>query len=215
MRVRIGVNDPVVIKLENCSEEDESQRRAQICPGPWQQHGGDHEDQRVEKIQRAFDTARQVDDQCHHGQIGEHLQQPLQAMFGPDRNQKQEKQREHEPQHHPRQKGHDRHRAGREADDGQLNGKQDQQDQDANLHQPCQPVSLIGDGMHGVRRSSLAVRRSNSKRRLFYPANFEIMANSGMYREITMPPMEMPNMPMMTGSSMANMSLVAASTSSS
>ena len=49
----------------------------------------------------------------------------------------------------------------------------------------------------------------------FYPASFAIMANSGMYSEITIPPILTPSRPMMAGSSMASMSLVAASTSSS
>ncbi len=133
---------------------------------------------------------------------------------------------------------------GREPDDGKLDGEQDHQDQDANLHQPGQPVSLIGDGVHEFGRWSLVVcRRSsvvqgsspvagdfavsrqreplcqrlatNDQRLLFYPASFPIMANNGMYSEITMPPMLTPRTPMMTGSSMANMSFVAESTSSS
>ena len=60
----------------------------------------------------------------------------------------------------------------------------------------------------------------NSQRRtassvFSYPASFEIIENNGRYSEITMPPMVMPRMPMMIGSSIASMSLVAASTSSS
>ncbi len=59
------------------------------------------------------------------------------------------------------------------------------------------------------------VARSSPLAAFSYPASFEIMANSGMYSEMTMPPMVTPRQPMMAGSSMANMSLVAASTSSS
>src|SRR5208283_837505 len=160
-----------------------------------------------------------MDHQRDHGQIGEHLQNGLQAVFPPHRNQKKEKQREHEPQHHSGEKGHYGQRAGGEANDGEFDGQQHHQDQDANLHQPGQPVPLIGDVGHElgfvVRRSPGEPRIANSERRFLYPASFEIIANNGMYREITMPPMVMPRQPMMTGSSMASMSLVAASTSSS
>ncbi len=65
-----------------------------------------------------------MDDQRDHGQIGEHLQNGLQAVFAPDGNQKKEEQREHEPQHHPGEKGQDGQRVGSEADDGQFNGEQ-------------------------------------------------------------------------------------------
>ena len=143
---------PVVIEFEDGSEQDESQGRAQISPGPRQQHAGDNDDQGVEKIQRAVDAAGDMDDQRDHGQIGEHLQNGLQAVFAPDRNQKKEKQRKHEPQHHPGEKGQDGQRAGSEADDGEFDGEQNQQDQDANLDQPGQPVPLIGDGVHEFSR---------------------------------------------------------------
>ena len=56
---------------------------------------------------------------------------------------------------------------------------------------------------------------THDQRLFFYPDSFAIIENNGMYREITMPPMLTPSRPMMTGSSMASMSLVAASTSSS
>ena len=138
----------VVVEFEDGSEEDESEGCAQISPGPRQQHASDHDDQGVEEIERAVDAAGDMDDQRDHGQIGEHLQNGLQAVFAPDRNQKKEKQREHEPQHHPGEKGQDGQRAGSEADDGEFDGEQDHQDQDANLHQPGQPVPLIGDGVH-------------------------------------------------------------------
>ena len=148
MRGRIRGNDQVVIEFEDGSEQDERQGRAQVPPGPRQKHAGDHDDQRVEKIQRTVDAAGEVDDQRDHREIGEHLQHGLQAVFVPDRDQEQEEQREHEPQHHPGEEGQDRQRAGREADDGEFDGEQNHQDQDANLHQPGQPVPLIGDGMH-------------------------------------------------------------------
>gem|GEM_PF-5590291 len=89
-----------------------------------------------------------MDDQRDHGQIGQNLKDGLQTVFTPHRNQEKKKQREHEPQHHPGEKGQDGQRAGSEADDGELNGEQDHQDQDTNLHQPGQPVPLIGDGVH-------------------------------------------------------------------
>src|SRR5208337_3208460 len=57
-------------------------------------------------------------------------------------------QREHEPEHHPDEEGQDGQRAGRKPDDGEFDGEQNQQDQDANLDQPGQPVSLIGDEGH-------------------------------------------------------------------
>jgi hypothetical protein len=78
MGSRIGGNHEVVIEFENGSEENESQGRAQVSPGPRQQHAGDHDDQGVEEIQRAVDAAGEVDDQRDHGQIGEHLQNGLQ-----------------------------------------------------------------------------------------------------------------------------------------
>src|SRR5260370_4045901 len=175
-----------------------------------------------------------MDDQRDHGQIGEHLENGLQAVLAPDRNQKKEKQREQEPQDHPGKKGHDGQRAGSEADDSEFDGEQDHQDQDANLHQPGQPISLIGDGVHRFGRWSMVVRGSslvpdsrwrwgccaqrpatNDRRPFFYPASFPIIVNNGMYKEITMPPMLTPRRPIMTGSSMASMSLVAESTSSS
>ena len=158
MRAGIRGDDQVVIKFEDGAEEDESESGAEISPGPRQQHAGDNDDQGVEEIQRTVDAAGYVDDQRDHGQIGEHLQHGLQAVFVPDRNQKKEKQREHEPQHHTGEKRHDGQGAGSEADDGKFDGQQDHQDQDANLHQPGQPVPLIGDGVHEVR--SLVVRRS-------------------------------------------------------
>ena len=168
----------------------------------------------------------------------------LQAVLAPHGNQKKEKQREHEPQHHAGEKGHDGQRAGSETDDGQLDREQHHQDQDANLDQPGQPVPLIGDGVHEfavvfakrlLRAPSRELRATPFKLAscysfelvparspelvarscFFYPASFPIIANNGMYREIMMPPMLTPRQPMMTGSSMASMSLVAASTSSS
>ena len=127
-----------------------------------QQHASDHDDQGVEEIQRTVDAAGEVDDQRDHSQIGEHLQHGLQPVFVPHRNQKKEKQREYEPQHHAREKRHDGQRAGSEADDGEFDDQQDHQDQDANLHQPGQPVPLIGDGVHEIRRESSVVSRSRA-----------------------------------------------------
>jgi len=72
-----------------------------------------------------------VDDERDHGQIGEHLQNGLQAVFVPYRDQKEKEQREHEPQHHPGEKGQDGQWAGRKADNSEFDGEQDQQDQDA------------------------------------------------------------------------------------
>src|SRR6266436_6703360 len=98
-----------------------------------------------------------MDDQRDHGQIGENLKNGLQAVLAPDRNQKKEKERKHEPQHHPGKKGHDGQRAGSKADDGEFDDEQDHQDQDTNLHQPGQPISLFVEvrdllqhGVHGA-----------------------------------------------------------------
>src|SRR5208282_293747 len=84
MRTGIGGNDPVIIELEDGSEEDESQGGAEISPGSGQEHASDHDDQGVEKIQRTVDAAGDMDDEGDHGQIGEHLQHGLQAVFAPD-----------------------------------------------------------------------------------------------------------------------------------
>src|SRR5215472_15335539 len=56
---------------------------------------------------------------------------------------------------------------------------------------------------------------SSSSRYSRYPESFEIIENSGRYREITMPPTITPRKPIMMGSSKVSMFLVAASTSSS
>ena len=109
-----------------------------------------------------------MDDQGDHGQIGEDLQDGLEAVFVPDRNQKKEKQREHEPQHHPGEEGQDGQGVGSKADNGEFDGEQDEEDEDANLDQPGQPVALIGDGVHESQLSavshqpSVAVRQGNN-----------------------------------------------------
>jgi len=82
--------------------------------------------------------------------------------------------------------------------------------------------SLVARGSSLVPEKPLAMgmfapidQRLTTSDCFFYPASFPIIVNNGMYREITIPPMLTPRRPMMTGSSMANMSLVAESTSSS
>ena len=148
MRVSVRGNDRIVIELEDGSEQDERQGGAEISPGSGQEHARDHDDQGVEKIQRTVDAAGDMDDQGNHGQIGEDLQDGLEAVFVPDRNQEKEKQREHEPQHHSGEEGQDGQGVGSKADNGEFDGEQDEEDQDANLDQPGQPVALIGDEGH-------------------------------------------------------------------
>src|SRR5580698_5781708 len=118
---------------------------------------------------------------------------------------------------------------GSELRDGKFNAQQTSQDQDSDLDQPRQPLPLIEYGMHfrPYRRESAAGGRGRENRSFLfpplrpriafrtYPASLAIIENNGMYSEITMPPIMMPSRPMMIGSSMASMSLVAASTSSS
>src|SRR5208337_1806669 len=156
MGVRIRGHDAVIIEFEDGTEQDESQGGTEISPGSRQEHASDNDDQGVEKIQRAVDAAGDMNHQRDHGQIGEHLENGLEAVLAPDRNQKKEKQRKHEPEHHPDEEGQDGQRAGRKPDDGEFDGEQNQQDQDANLDQPGQPVSLIGDEGHVQRNNDAA-----------------------------------------------------------
>ena len=74
-------NDEIVIEFENGSEKDEGERGAQVSPDTGQEHAGDDNDERVKKIERAVDAAGDMDDQGNHGQIGEHLQDGLEAML--------------------------------------------------------------------------------------------------------------------------------------
>ena len=76
-------------------------------------------------------------------------------------------------------------------------------------------VDPLRNAAFGRELAKRALFGTHDQRLFFYPDSFAIIENSGMYREITMPPMLTPSRPMMTGSSMASMSLVAASTSSS
>src|ERR1035437_11160712 len=133
MRAGVRGNDRVVIELEDGSEQDESQGGAEISPGSRQEHARDHDDQGVEKIQGTVDAAGDMDDQGNHGQIGEDLKDGLEAVFAPDRNQKKEKQREHEPQHHSGEEGQDGQGVGSKADNGEVDGEQDEEGQDADL----------------------------------------------------------------------------------
>src|SRR5208283_1276754 len=130
MGVRIRGHDAVIIEFEDGTEQDESQGGTEISPGSRQEHASDNDDQGVEKIQRAVDAAGDMNHQRDHGQIGEHLENGLEAVLAPDRNQKKEKQRKHEPEHHPDEEGQDGQRAGRKPDDGEFDGEQNQQDQD-------------------------------------------------------------------------------------
>src|ERR1700722_5756520 len=118
VRGRVRRNHQVVIEFEDTAEEDESEGGAEVSPDPWQKHAGDDDDQGVEKVQRTVDASGDMDHERDHGQIGEHLEDRLQAMLVPDRYQEKKKQRKHRPQHHTGKKRHDGKRAGCQANDG-------------------------------------------------------------------------------------------------
>jgi hypothetical protein len=75
------------------------------------------------------------------------------------------KRKNSEPQHHSGEEGQDGQGVGSKADNGEFDGEQDEEDQDANLDQPGQPVALIGDGVHENQLSAVSHQPSVAGRR--------------------------------------------------
>ena len=61
----------------------------QIGPDPRQQNAGNNNDQRVKEVQRTVHAARGINHQRDHHQVGDDLQQRLDAAFFPERQQEQ------------------------------------------------------------------------------------------------------------------------------
>jgi hypothetical protein len=84
MRCRIRRNDFEVGQLQDGDVQDERQRSSQVSPDSRQQDAGNDDDQRIEKVQRAVDAAGGIHHQRDHHQVGNDLQQRLDAAFFPE-----------------------------------------------------------------------------------------------------------------------------------
>src|SRR5713226_5640824 len=229
---RIRGHNLEVAQLQYRAVEQECQRGCQVSPGPRQQNRGHNNDQGIQKIERTIHPAGDVNQKADQQQVGNDLQHRLRPQFFPNPQQHQVKRRNRVRQHdgiHEHTHGK-RHR--RELRDRQFDAQQYGKNQDPNLDQPHQPNPVLEGRLHVLalkllssrfRFSGGEIRRTQVLPGLSppfaptesYPASLPISANSGMYSEMTMPPIMTPSKPMITGSSMASMSLVAESTSSS
>ncbi len=135
-------------QLQDRPVQNEGQRRRQVGPRPGQQDAGDDDHQRIEEVQRAVDAAGDIDQQRNQGEVGQHLDERLDAMLFPEREQEKVKHRDRVPEQYGADKQPDVERGGGDPRNNQLNSQQKCQNDDADLDQPGQPKPLIEHGLH-------------------------------------------------------------------
>src|SRR5450432_2830434 len=87
----VGRQDIVVTELKHGPVGNESSSGDYICPGSREQDTGDDNYQRIEKVVSALGSARNVNEQGGHTQVGKDLKFCLDDLFAPGRSKDQEK----------------------------------------------------------------------------------------------------------------------------
>src|SRR5580700_4887749 len=104
--------------------------------------------------------------QTDHHQVGEHLQQRLQTVLIPQREQENVKQRERIPKQDSTEEKTHRQTRWRQLHHGQLNSEQKRQDQNSYFNQPGQPVALVEGRLHFSPEEFENIRRAAALCRL-------------------------------------------------
>src|SRR5690349_9886560 len=88
----------IEIQFDNGAEKSKCQSCGDVGPDTRKKNASDNDNERIKKIKRAVDPARDVDDQSHKQEIGNDLQCCLKFVLLPDRKQQNVEQRYSEPQ---------------------------------------------------------------------------------------------------------------------